>query len=141
MAYSTLSANNADSQALYGITTIDVDTLLSTTNAAENLALFWVAKYGDPEYRFESVDVALDGLSGAQKEQVLQFELGDIVQIKFTPNKVGDAIQRYGQIIGIKHNIGADRHTITFGLGSLQYAFLVLDDTGFGILDENALAF
>jgi hypothetical protein len=54
---------------------------------------------------------------------------------------VGDPIERYGQIIGIKHDVGVDRHTVTFGLGSLQYAFLVLDDTGFGILDENALAF
>jgi len=137
----TAVANNVDSQNLYGITTTTVDTLLSTTGAAENLALFWVSKYGDPEYRFESVDVALDGLTGAQKNQVLQFELGDVVRIKFTPNRVGAAIDRYGQIIGIKHNVGVDRHTITFGLGSLQYAFLVLDDTGFGILDENALAF
>lgn len=137
----TAVANNTDSQELYGITTTDVDTLLATGSAAENLALFWVAKYGDPEYRFESVDVALDGLTGDQKEQVLQFELGDIVQMEFTPNNVGDPIERYGQIIGIRHNAGVDRHTITFGLGSLQYAFLVLDDTGFGILDENALAF
>lgn len=136
----TAIANNTDSQDLYGITTSDVDTLLSTNIAAENLALFWVAKFGDPEYRFESVDVALDGLTGDQKNQVLQFELGDVVQIKFTPNGVGDAIERYGQIIGIKHNVGVDRHIITFGLGSLQYAFLVLDDTGFGILDVNALA-
>jgi hypothetical protein len=71
----------------------------------------------------------------------LQFELGDIVQMEFTPNGIGDPIERYGQIIGIKHTVSADRHVITFGLGSLQYAFLVLDDTGFGILDQNALAF
>ena len=137
----TATANNFDSQDLYGITTTSVETLLATGLAAENLALFWVAKFGDPEYRFESVDVVLDGLSGAQKNQVLQFELGDIVEMEFTPNGIGDPIERYGQIIGIKHTVSVDRHVITFGLGSLQYAFLVLDDTGFGILDENALAF
>lgn len=137
----TAVANNVDSQNLYGITATTVDTVLSTGAAAENLALFWVAKYGEPEYRFESLDVVLDGLSGTQKNEVLQFELGDIVQIEFTPNKIGDAIERYGQIISINHNVTADRHTITFGLGSLQFAFLVLDDIGFGILDENALAF
>jgi hypothetical protein len=54
---------------------------------------------------------------------------------------VGDPIERYGQIIGIQHNVGVDRHTITYSLGSLQFAFLVLDDEGFGILDVNALAF
>jgi hypothetical protein len=61
--------------------------------------------------------------------------------MEFTPNGIGDPIERYGQIIGIKHTVSADRHVITFGLGSLQYAFLVLDDPNFGILDENALAF
>jgi hypothetical protein len=137
----TQTADNAESQELYGITTTTVDTLLATGLAAENLALFWVSKYGEPEYRFESVDVVLDGLTGSEKEQILQFELGDIVEMEFTPNQVGDPIERYGQIIGIKHNVSADRHTITFGLGSLQFAFLVLDDVGFGILDENALAF
>jgi len=67
--------------------------------------------------------------------------MGEIVQIKFTPNGVGSPIERYGQIIKIDHDISQDRHNIVFGFGSLQFAFLVLDDTGFGILDENVLAF
>jgi hypothetical protein len=137
----TAIANNADSQDLYGITTTSVDTLLSTGAAANSLALFWVAKYGEPEYRFESVDVSLDGLTGDEKNRILQLELGDIVLVKFTPNQIGDAIVKYAQIIGMQHTVTPDRHTITFGLGSLQFSFLVLDDTGFGILDENVLAF
>ena len=137
----TAIANNVDSQELYGITTTSVNTLLPSAASANGLAEFWVAKYGEPEYRFEAVTVSLDGLEGLQKEEVLQFELGDIIQIEFTPNQVGSAIERYGQIIGINHSVGVDRHTITYSLGSLQFAFLVLDDVGFGILDENVLAF
>lgn len=137
----TATAANVASQNLYGITTTSVDTLLQTSTAAENLALFWVNKYGDPEYRFDAVTVALEGLTDAQKIDVLQLDLGQIVQVKFTPNQVGDVIERYAQVIGIQHNVGVDRHTITYSFGSLQYSFLVLDDTGFGILDENALAF
>lgn len=137
----TSIANNTASQALYGITTTDVETLLSTSNAVASLALFWVAKYGEPEYRFQDLEVSLDGLSGADVESVLNVELGDIVQIKFTPNGVGDVIQRYGQVNKIEHSITPDRHNIVFGFGSLQFSFLVLDDTGFGILDENVLAF
>jgi len=137
----TATANNLESQDLYGITTTDISTLLSTGSDASNLAQFWVAKYGEPEYRFDALTVSLDGLEGLQKEEVLQFELGDIIQVEFTPNRVGDPIERYGQIIGIQHNVGVDRHTITYSLGSLQFAFLVLDDEGFGILDVNALAF
>ena len=137
----TSIANNEASQAIYGITTTDVETLLSTSNAVASLALFWVAKYGEPEYRFQDLEISLDGLSAADVETALNIELGDIVQIKFTPNGVGDSIQRYGQVNKIEHSITPDRHNIVFGFGSLQFSFLVLDDTGFGILNENVLAF
>ena len=137
----TAIANNLESQEAYGITTTDISTLLATGSDASNLAQFWVSKYGEPEYRFDALTVSLDGLEGLQKEEVLQFELGDIIQVEFTPNRVGDPIERYGQIIGIQHTVGVDRHTITYSLGSLQFAFLVLDDEGFGILDTNVLAF
>ena len=137
----TAISNNTASQAKYGITQTSVNTLLSTYSQTEALSSFWVNKYGEPEYRFQDLTVSLDGLTGAQTNQVLQLELGDIIQIKFTPNKIGSPIQRYGQVISIAHSIGLDSHNITFSVGSLQYSFLVLDDTGFGILDTNALAF
>lgn len=137
----TAIANNTVSQTKYGITQTTVETLLSSSTDSENLAVFIVAKYGEPEYRFEQLEVSLEGLTGDQKNSVLQLELGDIIQVKFTPNNVGSAIERYGQIIRIVNNAGIDRHTITYGVGSVQYSFLVLDDTGFGILDTNALAF
>lgn len=137
----TAISNNLPSQEKYGITQTSVETLLSTYQQTEALSSFWVSKYGEPEYRFQDLTVSLDGLTGAQATQVLQLELGDIIQIKFTPNQVGTPIERYGQIISIAHGIGLDRHNITFSVGSLQYSFLVLNDTGFGILDTNALAF
>ena len=137
----TSTEANVVSQVQYGITTTEVATLLSTANAVESLALFWVAKYGEPEYRFQDLTVSLDGLTGSQAEDVLNVELGDIVQISFTPNGLGDSINRYGQVNKIEDNITADRHTIVFGFGSLQFSFLVLDDVAFGILDTNVLAF
>lgn len=140
-ATSSATANNETSQGLYGITTTEVDTLLSTSNAVTSLSQYWVAKYGEPEYRFQDLEVSLDGLSGSDIEAVLAVELGDIVNIKFTPNGIGDVIARYGQVNKIEHSITSDRHTIVYGFGSLQFSFLVLDDVGFGILDENALAF
>lgn len=137
----TAIANNTASQDKYGITQATVNTLLALYQQTEDLANFWVNKYGEPEYRFENLTVNLNSLTGDDQIGVLGLELGDIIQIKFTPNGVGSPIQRYGQIINIDHGIGPDRHDITFGVGSLQYSFLVLDDTGFGLLDQNALAF
>lgn len=137
----TAQANNTESQALYGITTTDVDTLLSTANAVTSLSQYWVAKYGEPEYRFQDLVVSLDGLTGEQAISALNIELGDIVRVTFTPNGIGDAIARYAQVNKIEHSIGVDRHEVTYGFASLQFAFLVLNDSGFGILDSNALAF
>lgn len=135
----TATANNLVSQDKYGITQTSVDTLLSTFTAAESLASYYVTRYGEPEYRFQELTVSLDGLSGTQREKVLGLELGKIVTIRFSPNNVGSPIERYGQIIGISHNVGVDRHDITYSVGSLQFAYLVLNDVGFGILDGNAL--
>lgn len=135
----TAVANNLVSQDKYGITQTSVETLLSTYAATENLATYYALRYGEPEYRFQELSVQLDGLAGAYKANVLAIELGQIVTIKFTPNGVGTPIERYGQIIGINHNIGVDRHDISYSIGSLQFAYLVLNDTGFGILDGNAL--
>jgi hypothetical protein len=137
----TATASNAASQALYGISATSVDTLLGAGVNAEGLADYWVARYGEPDYRFDAIDVALDGLSGSDAETVLQLELGDVVEMKFTPNNVGDPIERFLQITSINHDISIAEHRVRFGVGSLQFAFLVLDDVGFGILDENALAF
>jgi len=137
----TAVANNTVSQGKYGITQTSIETLLASSDSVSSLASFTVAKYGEPEYRFQDLTVDINGMSGADQIKVLQLELGDIIQIKFTPNGVGSPIERYGQIISVAHKIDVDRHQITFGVGSLQYSFLVLDDTGFGILDEGALAF
>jgi len=135
----TATANNDASQEKYGITQTNVNTLLSTFEATEALASYYVSRYGEPEYRFQELTVNLTSLAGAQREQVLGLELGQIITIRFTPNGVGAPIERYGQIIGIDHSIGIDRHDITYSVGSLQFAYLVLNDTGFGILDGNAL--
>ena len=137
----TAISNNTASQAKYGITQTNVQTLLSTFQQTESLSSFWVAKYGEPEYRFQDLTVSLEALNGQDQIAVLNLELGDIIQIKFTPNGIGSPIERFGQLIKIDHSIGVDRHDITFSVASLQYSFLVLDDTGFGILDTNALAF
>jgi hypothetical protein len=137
----TAVANNTVSQDKYGIAATSVETLLNTFTATENLAQYWVNKYAEPEYRFDSIVVVLDGLTGEQSVDVLSIELGDIIDITFTPNQIGSAIFRYGQIISINHDVRPASHQVTFGVGSLQYSFLVLDDVGFGILDVNALGF
>lgn len=135
----TASANNLTSQTTYGITATSLDTLLSTNAANQSVADFTVAKYGNPEYRFEAIDIQLDGITGSQVSSVLALDLGSVVKIVFTPNKLGSAITQYGQVIAIEHRVGIDQHTVRLGFAGLSFSLLVLDDVGFGILDSDSL--
>jgi len=136
------TANNERSQIAYGVTSYELDTLVSTQEQLQNLADFLVQKYGDPEYRFETIRVNLDTVGGANKVTCLGMEIGDIVNITFTPNDIGDPIQQYGQVIRVNHEIEVGRHDMFISVASLDWTFLVLDDVVFGKLDNNnALAF
>jgi hypothetical protein len=138
----TAVGNNFASQTTYGISGQTIDTLISDLISVAALADWWVSLYGDPEYRFESLQISLDGLEGVDLATVLGLELGDPIEVTFTPNGVGSAIVRYGQIIGVGHEARPDSYDITFSLASLEaYAFLILDDASFGILDTNVLGF
>ena len=138
----TATANNDRSQTSYGVTSVELDTLVSTQSQLQNLADFLVQKYGDPEYRFETIRVNLDTVGSANKATCLGLEIGDIINITFTPNNIGSAIQQYGQVIRINHEIETSRHDMFISVSSLDWTFLVLDDSVFGKLDSNnALAF
>lgn len=134
--------DNLASQDTYGISAQSISTLISTSASVAALANWWVSLYGEPEYRFESVDISLDGLEGADVLTVLGLELGDPIEVKFTPNGVGSPIERFAQIIGISHDVAVDSHNVRLRLASLEaYAFMILDDADFGILDSNVLGF
>lgn len=138
----TATASNSRSQTAYGVTSVELDTLVSTQLQLQNIADFLVQKYGDPEYRFETIRVNLDTVGSANKATCLGLEIGDIINITFTPNGIGSPIQQYGQVIRINHEIETSRHDMFISVSSLDWTFLVLDDTVFGKLDSNnALAF
>lgn len=138
----TATANNDRSRTTYGISSYELDTLVSTQTQLQNLADFIVQKYGDPEYRFESISINLNNVTAPQKATCLGLEIGDVISISFTPNNIGSPIQQFGQIIRLGHSIDSDRHDMFISVSSLDWSFLVLDDQVFGKLDSNnALAF
>jgi len=140
-AAGTAVAGNSRSQTAYGITSIGLDTVVDSQSQLQNLANFLVEKFGDPEYRFETISMNLNTMSTGDKATVLGLELGDVILIKFTPNDIGDPIEQYGQIISVNQEIDTVRHDISISVASFDWAFLVLDDSVFGILDDNHLAF
>lgn len=123
------------SQAFYGITTYEQDGLLNDNDAdVLNQANYILNKYANPEYRFETITIELAELTPEQALNVLSKELTDTIYVKFTPNGIGSPIEKYAEIIGIKHTIGNFFHRVTFNLDTLDFAPFVLDDSQFGVL-------
>jgi hypothetical protein len=137
-AAGTATANGALSQTKYGILENSVDTLLSTLTQVEDYADFLVGRYDEPEYRFAQIAVDMSNLSSAQKASMFALDMASVIQIKFTPNDVGDPIERYGLVISIGHDISADEHIMNIGVGSLQTSLFVIGDSEFGTIGESA---
>lgn len=130
-----VTAEDLDSQDLYGITTLTKDNLLqANVEDITSLAVGLLNRYNEPEYRFERIGVDITELAGTTQTKLLNIDLTDAANIKFQPNNVGDVINKYAQIIGIKHNIDSKRHRMEFNFRTLDYAPFVLDDPVFGVL-------
>lgn len=139
----TFLVNATDSQGEYGVFNLTRSDLL--INNDEDLlayATFLAQKYKDPEYRFKSVQLIVDQRTPSEQAELLGLEMGDVVSLKFTPNGIAPAIEKYAEIISIDHQVSSTNHVMTLGFATLDFALLVLDDAVFGKLDNgNALAF
>jgi hypothetical protein len=124
------------SQVTFGITALTIDTQLATFAGQEGLAEFVIQRFANPEYRFRSLTTNLRGLSSGQVADVLSIEIGDQVDVSFTPNGIPPSVSIRNRIIGVSHDIGLDTHFVTFNFEALPFVFFVLDDPVFGKLDE-----
>lgn len=138
-----VTTTDPDSIEEYGIFNLTrTDLLIANDSDLESLADFYAQKFSSPEYRFDSVEILLDELTNQQQSDLLNLELGDVVEIRFTPNEIPPAISKYAEIIRIEHAVDLNNHILSFGFSTLDFALLVLDDAQFGKLDSgNALAF
>jgi hypothetical protein len=134
----TATANAALSQTRYGILERQIDTLLDDTDQVADYADFLVGRYAEPEYRFAELSVNISNLTTGQKASMYSLDMGSVIQVKFTPNGIGPAIERYGLVISIGHDISPDDHVMTVGVGSLQTSLFVIGDPEFGTIGESA---
>jgi hypothetical protein len=135
-------AEDAESQLVYGPRSYTVNGLLNNdADDLQFLAEFLLARFKEPQYRFESLSVILDVLSEAQQNEVLDLEIGDIVQVKFTPSGIPPAIEQYCRVIGLSHDWQNNEKRINLALERLDFSLFVLDDPVLGVLDEDRLSF
>jgi len=138
------AADDAASQAEYGVSTLALDNLLFADDAqSATLADTLVDLYAYPEYRFTDLTIALHALSDANRNLVNGIEIGDIVTVErtFATGSPASVSQQYA-IDGIQHRIGVNSHDVVLRLATAQIVYqFVLDDATYGTLDtDNALA-
>lgn len=137
----TAVATNPDSQQEYGVISFDrTDSLLLSDAQVDSLADWLVNLYGVPQYRINQVGFVLNYLPADQVNDLITLELGDVIQVRFTPNGIGDPIDRFAAIDSIEHSIIPGRHDMTIGLSQTIGGF-ILDSSTFGVLDSNILGF
>ena len=135
-------ADSTTSQNAYGIAAFSIDgLLLNSDTEALSFASYLVGLYDDPELRINEVTVKLHDKTSEQVDKLCSLEIADVIQVIFTPNKIGSAITQYAMVTGVSHDIGIDEHQVIFQLASVSVTNFVLDSTQFGILDTNILAY
>jgi hypothetical protein len=136
------NAEDAESQLLYGPRSYTVNGLLNNeASDLQFLADFLLARFKEPQYRFSNLSVILDVLSTAQQNEVLDLEIGNIVQVKFTPSGIPPAIEQYCRVIGISHDWQNNEKRVNLSLERLDFSLFILDDLVLGVLDEDRLSF
>ena len=136
------SANDAESQTVYGPRSYSQSNLLvASQSELQFLADYLLARFKEPQYRFEAVTVVMDTLSTVNQDAVLDLEIGDIVQVRFEPSDIPPAIEQYVRIIGISHDWTSTSKNITFALERLDFAIFILDNEVLGVLDDDRLAY
>lgn len=138
-----VQVNATESQDTYGIFNLTrTGLLINSDSDLEAYASFLANRFENPEYRFKSVEIRLDQRTPSQQAELLDLEIGDVLQIVFTPNGISPSIDKYAEVISIDHAVDSVNHVMTLGFSTLDFALLVLDDAVFGKLDNgNALAF
>ena len=135
-------AEDATSQVVYGPRTYSASGLLvESQSQLQFLADFLLARFKEPQYRFDSVTVILDTLTTANQNAVLDLEIGDIVLVRFEPSDIPPAIEQYCRIIGISHTWDQTTKTINLALERLDFAIFILNDPVLGELDNDRLAY
>lgn len=137
-----ITIENESATGLYGVRTYsNTNLLVQEPSDLEDLANALLVTYDRPLYRFEAVTVVLDKLTDPQTQAVLALEIGDIVQVQFTPSGIPPAIELPCRIIGISHGWEPQVKRTTFALETLNFGVFVLDSPLLGELDNDRLSY
>jgi hypothetical protein len=131
------TVDSITSQQTFGVGEYSLDGLLLTSDENSlDLANYLLGLYSDPELRLDEIQVQLHNKTDLQLSVLTGLELGDLIQVKFTPTGQGIQIDQYASVIKIENSIGIATHEMTIGLASIDGLPFVLDDLIYGRLDS-----
>jgi hypothetical protein len=120
-----------------------LDLLNSTTTEVNNIANYLLGRYKNPVLRFTGLEVQLAALDYDDQYTVLGAEITSITSVtkSFSTGTPSSVTQKVF-ISGISHEIVPGSHKVRFTFESTDAnGYFTLDDTVFGILDQDLLAF
>lgn len=131
----TANATSTSSIETYGEIDYDIQTLVSDPNDLQIYANFLRDRYSEPRYRIDTISVVLTNLNAQDRATVLGLDLGDIIEVTFTPSGIPPAIVTYAKVIRLEQSIEPNNEVVNIGLEALAGVVMVLD-TEFGKLDS-----
>ena len=136
----TVVAQDADSEESFGVRQLDLSTLLLDSEAVtQDRVEYEVVRRKNQLPSVRSVQVSQERQAALG---VLSAELGDRVEVVFTPPGVGQLTQ-ISRVIGVGHRwtVGVGWRTVLSVRSLESDPFFVLDDTDLGRLNTGRLAF
>jgi plastocyanin len=134
---------NDVSVAVYGRRSLSIDGLLFSTDAqAAAMASFLAGSLSSAEPRVASTVIKAHTLSEAHQRAVYALDVGDLVTITWTPNRVGAAMVRTVVVEGVSHDIGPATHFVTLSFGEIfARAAFTIEDPLTGAVGSSPIAF
>lgn len=98
------TVSDGDSQALYGVRSLNINGWMKTTAEAADLASFWLNVYKNPEYRVDGIRVVPAADPSTMWPLILDAQIADRHQVKVAiPG--GGTITRDVHVSGVSHSI------------------------------------
>jgi hypothetical protein len=136
--------SDANSIALYQAQNYNLLSLLnSTTTEVNGLGAYLLGKYRNPVVRFTGVSCELAALTSAQWSTIFAIDLTSIVTVQ-KDYSTGTPTSESQTLItsGIEHRIVPGSHIVSYTFESTDgNQYMTLNDSIFGILDNNLLSF
>jgi len=135
----TVTATNTASTALYGPRSYTISSLANRNSRLQDVANDLDGQYSKPEYRAESITIAVESLTAPQQAILLNAAYVDIhqlVRVCFQPSRLGPIIDKIYQVLKVDHDMQIETHRMTLMLGSLDNLPARADSTLFAVTNK-----